>query len=173
MEQLCNCSRNGVLVPGIGPSKNMQVLMLGDTANSEECLFKRAFASRDGDLIKRYLDKAKIEQNLVGYYKAVNCFSETKINKACIKHHEMQLHILINDLKPKVIISFGPLSYRMLTFANKTNPISDMIGKMFNYKSSLYECKAFCWYNPQSLLNMGKKYDVQSINFLKMVKNVI
>lgn len=169
MEKLCGCPRNGISVPGIG-SKSLKVLMLGDVGNSEESLFQRAFSSRDGDLLKEYLDRAKIEQNLAGYYKAISCFSDIKVNKACIKYHEMQLHILINELKPKAIICFGPLSYRMLTFANKMQSIQEMISKKFHYKSSLYECDAFCWYSPQFLLNSGNKYDIKTVNFFKTVK---
>lgn len=168
----CDCPRHGEIVEGVG-NTSPNILVLGESPNSEDVLFNRPFSSRDGDLLRKCFTQAGIKPREIYSDFIVNCYLNDRVNAASGKFHIMRMHLKIGELKPKLILSLGKLPYRLLSCRKGNAKLCDFVGTSFRYKSPLHECDVYCWYHPNYILNASKEIELDSINFFKKVKNVL
>lgn len=157
------------VVPGIGPA-NARLVVVGEAPGGDEDLLGEPFVGQAGQLLNKLLKGAGIERDSVYITNTVKCRpkgnatpTDTPI-QACKPWLWKELQVI----KPKVVLTLGKISTRLLLRLGTSFRMKDVIGQVYDVE--YMESKIMSWYHPSYLLHRGLSWDQDTVDFLVKVK---
>ncbi len=148
------CEKRNRVVPGAG-SPNPDVLLVGEGPGGDEDIQGIPFVGAAGKYLDKWLTAISLDRkrdcfigNIVKCRPPKNRDPENDEIHACLPYLERQISLL----KPKIILTLGRISGRILT--GEETGIGRMRGRIYSYKN----IPVIPTYHPSAVLRYPEKY---------------
>jgi len=156
------------VVTGIG-SKESKLFIVADKPETDEDIIGEPLVGLSGKYFDKILNGAGISRENIYITYVVKCKTPHALSLAnesvqiCKKWLWQELQMI----KPKVIVTLGAFPTSLL-MKKKRIVLNQVVGLIYqlNYLDSIL----MPWYDPDYLLQRGKSWEIDSINFFKEVK---
>ncbi len=159
------------VVWSVGPPQ-AKLMVVDEHPRSEDELMGQPFASRAGLHFKNLMRRAGLDPEECVLSFAVKCLPRKKGHPNA-SHANACKGWLWEELKkvtPKVVLSLGSLTTRMLLGLKKSANIGSVAGVV--HRVPYMEALVVPWYSPTHVLTRGKKVDLETITLLTKVLEI-
>ncbi len=146
-------------------------MIVGETASADDELLGEPFMSREGDYLRKLLQRAGIDPGDCYLTLAVKCPAPgpREPTTAQVQACDHWLVEELNRVQPRVVLTLGALPSRVLLGLKKSFRLSQVVGQMqpvlFPWAGSIIP-----WYSANYLLQRGQKLERQTLSLLHRLK---
>lgn len=151
---------------GFGPPASL--FIVGEVSDKEDDIMGQPFSNRAGQHLFNLIQKANIDYETIYFTNTVKC-QTNKVEQNNVDACKSWLWKELNLIQPKIVLTLGALPTKLLLKDLKSNfKMKDVAGQA--HTVSYIDASIFPWYHPNYILNRGKAFDEQTIEFFIKIK---